>query len=140
MLASACVVFAVLPGGFYSFIFGEGFQGMSQYMQWLIPGILGNGIYLLLTYWQSAAGRFKFNLIPLLVGVFCNLMLSAAILKGGNYALQAGIFALVAGWVIAAFGALYMLQKKGGGLKQLLPLPSFGKIKQLLTTLSNRSK
>lgn len=140
LLAFAGIVFAVLPGGVYGFVFGEGFQGMSHYMQWLIPGILGNGIYLLLTYWQSAAGQFRFNLIPQLAAVVCNIVITVILLSMEMYTLEAGIFALVSGWFIAACGALYMLQKKGGGLAQLLPLPSFNKIAQLLPGLFNKQK
>lgn len=132
LLAMACLVFTLLPGNFYAFIFGAGFQRMDQYMGWLTVGIMGNGTYLLLTYWQSAAGRFKLNLLPLLMGVVVNLSITIVMVSRQDYTLQTGIFALVAGWVIAAFGAIFMLHQKGGGLKQLLPLSSPKKIKALI--------
>jgi O-antigen/teichoic acid export membrane protein len=138
LLALAGIVFAILPGGVYSFIFGEGFRGMSQYMQWLIPGIWGNGFYLLLTYWQSAAGKFKYNLISQLAALLGNIVITVVFLIKDMYTLEAGIFALVSGWFIAACGGLYMLHNKGGGLQQLLPVPSFNKIAHLLPKLFNK--
>lgn len=127
LLAIACVVFNWLPGNFYALIFGAGFQTMNQYMAWLTAGIMGNGTYLLLTYWQSAAGRFKLNLLSLLMGVVVNFTISLFMVIRQEYTLQIGILTMVAGWVIAAMGAIFMLHQKGGGLKQLLTLSSHKK-------------
>jgi O-antigen/teichoic acid export membrane protein len=81
LLFAGWLAILIVPGSFYDWLFGAGFTDVKQYLVVLSAGIVGYGIYLLASYWQSAAGKFHKNLQSVSVGLAVNVA-GFFILKG----------------------------------------------------------
>ncbi|HSC52366.1 MAG TPA: hypothetical protein VLC98_02015 [Phnomibacter sp.] len=64
----------IIPGSIYAWLFGPGFSEVKPLFVVLSAGIVVYGIYLLTSYWQSAAGKFQNNLLSVSVGLVVNLV------------------------------------------------------------------
>jgi O-antigen/teichoic acid export membrane protein len=77
--ALALLVLSLLPAEFYSFVFGKGFENISQVIRLLSIGILPLSIASNFTQYFYAKGNFKIStyasLIGLVVTIICGLIL-----------------------------------------------------------------
>ncbi len=122
MLLGSVILF-VFPSSWFQSIFGADFGDISIYIKYLVPGILFHSIFLLLTYWQSAHGRFKNNLRALLIGLVVNSLATAILWSIGLYNTQSGAVSLTLGWIAASVTAFFIFKVTGGGFAILKPIP-----------------
>jgi O-antigen/teichoic acid export membrane protein len=110
----SCVVgvILVLPEAWLLWLFGAGFQGVKRYLLYLSGGMLFNSLFLIISYWQSAYGRFALNLRNLLAGFVCNLLYTIVVFAKGSYSIEAGAVGLVLGWLVAALAATITLYRQ----------------------------
>jgi O-antigen/teichoic acid export membrane protein len=104
-MATGLFFLAILPDAFWTYVFGKGFAGLKQYIFIILPGLGFYSFYLVITYRQSAAGKFLYNLFPLVIGLLLNLGGTIFLTLSGNYSLLAGIWLLSISWVLISLAA-----------------------------------
>lgn len=73
-------VLVLLPGSFYRWLLGPANGGVGPYLLVLAPAMVVYGVYIVLSYWQSAHGRFGINLVVISIG-FCFSLVVLLMLK-----------------------------------------------------------
>lgn len=68
------LVLVLLPGPFYRWLLGPANGGVGPYLLVLAPAMIFYSVYIVLSYWQSAHGRFWINLTAIAAGLSFSLM------------------------------------------------------------------
>jgi O-antigen/teichoic acid export membrane protein len=111
LLFLAFLVVLFLPEGFYLWIFGPGFSGVSGHLKQLIFCMILYSGYLITSYWQSARGKFLKNFYANLAGLAVNLLLTCFFLLSGNYSIGGGIFALGGSFIAMCLFSFFQVFK-----------------------------
>lgn len=74
IMLAICILIQVFPGSLYTWIFGPQFGGVKSFLVVLAVGSLFYSVFLLTSYWHSALGKFKNNLIAGLGGLIINIL------------------------------------------------------------------
>jgi O-antigen/teichoic acid export membrane protein len=74
LLLAICFLIQLFPGNLYTWIFGPQFEGVKSFLAVLAFGSLFYSIFLLTSYWHSALGKFKNNLVAGLGGLIINVL------------------------------------------------------------------
>ena len=119
----AVLTILLLPDGFWTTLFGNGFAGLRQLLLSLLPGLAIYSIFLIISYRQSASGKFQRNLWALSAGLFINLLITIVLWFNSAYSLNGGIWALVAGWIISALVAFAIFIRQSPDSKKWLMHP-----------------
>ncbi len=108
------VILALLPDSFWTQLFGKGFAGMKQYLFVMLPGLGFYSYYLIITYRQSAGGKFLLNLFPLLFGLIFNMGGSFYLVFSGNYSLMRGVWLLCLSLILISISSIifYLFKAK----------------------------
>lgn len=110
------LVLVLLPGSFYRWLLGPANGGVGPYLLVLAPAMVVYGVYIVLSYWQSAYGRFWINLVAILIG-FCFSLVALLVLKREQGWLLSQVVGVLAGslclnGLLAVL--LYWLPRTGG--------------------------
>ncbi len=75
----AIILMVVLPVSFYTFIFGQGFEGIKIGIYALAPGVLVYNISIILGHYFSGCGKYHINTISstigLIIAILCYVLL-----------------------------------------------------------------
>lgn len=132
ILFLAFLVILLIPDLLYQYIFGAEFTGVKTFLSVLAAGAVFNGGYLILSYWQSANGKFWSNFYATLIGLAVNMSLCFSFYFSGRFN------PLMAAYSISiSFFALFIVSavqfcKINGGWKSLFSLPSANKLSNFL--------
>lgn len=74
LMLAICFLVQLFPGNLYTWVFGPQFEGVKSFLVVLSFGSLFYSIYLLTSYWHSALGKFKNNLLAGLGGLIINAL------------------------------------------------------------------
>jgi O-antigen/teichoic acid export membrane protein len=96
LVMAGTIVMFFIPDTLYAAIFGSAFVGVSGFVHLLVPGALFYSIYLVTTYFFSAQGLFRNNLIAGIAGLATNMAGCLAGLAAGMLSTQ---------WVAACWSA-----------------------------------
>jgi O-antigen/teichoic acid export membrane protein len=72
LMLAICLLIQLFPGSLYTWVFGPQFEGVKSFLRVLALGSLFYSIYLLTSYWHSAQGNFKHNLLAGAGGLVIN--------------------------------------------------------------------
>ncbi|MES2647119.1 MAG: hypothetical protein V4717_09610 [Bacteroidota bacterium] len=97
---SILIFVLIIPGELYQAIFGESFAGVKSFLVYLSGAMIFLSGYLLLSYWQSAHGRFLQNLHANLFALFTNGLISVFFILKGTYSIEKGILAMFIALVV----------------------------------------
>ena len=98
LMGGGIIIPAALPDSIWSLVFGRGFTGLRDLLVIILPGLGFYSFYILITYVQSARGRFLLNLVPLMAGLLLNLGATYWLKTNGNYSLSNAISILSVSW------------------------------------------
>jgi len=103
-------VLLIMPKSLYTFIFGEAFGNIKDYMKWLMPGILVYSPALAVTNYFAGLGRYRVNIAGAFLGFICTLLFSYTLIP--NFAMSgAGLTATISFTVTTAF-LLWQFQRR----------------------------
>lgn len=114
-IASLTLVFllvVIIPDQFYQAIFGKAFEGVKSHLIFLSAAMIFFGGYLIMSYWQSANGRFIQNFYAHLAAVAVNGIMSLAFFLTGNYSIKNGILAMGSGYIILCIVSVFQFCNK----------------------------
>ncbi|CAN5583547.1 hypothetical protein BH10BAC3_BH10BAC3_20320 [soil metagenome] len=114
-IASLTLVFlmvVIIPDQFYQAIFGKAFEGVKSHLIFLSAAMIFFGGYLIMSYWQSANGRFIQNFYAHLAAVAVNGIMSLAFFLTGNYSIKNGILALGSGYIILCIVSVFQFRSE----------------------------
>lgn len=110
----------LLPGEFYSFLFGYAFEPIKLYMKWLVPGIWLHNIYLICSHYFAGRGKNGVNIYVSLSGLICTFALGLILIP--NYAISGAGIAGSSGFALMALIALSKFLKENNlSFKDLIP-------------------
>lgn len=109
LLVAGWFLVFIIPGSVYTLVFGEGFIQVKKYLQILAGGIVGYGIYLLCSYWQSAAGKFYKNLFAVASGLIINIALLTILFFNNMLDVINITYSLSASFIVIGFVAAIQL-------------------------------
>jgi O-antigen/teichoic acid export membrane protein len=111
MLLGIMVIWAV-PDAFYTWLFGPQFAGVKPYLLILSSGMFLYSIYLLVSYFQSAAGKFERNVVAGLAGLFINVVGVFSLYFSNLLTLTNIVYLMAAAYGCTAFVAFWQYRKQ----------------------------
>jgi hypothetical protein len=135
LMLAGCLVLFIAPDSLFQAVFGSSFAGMGYFLRLLIGGMFLYSQFLLLSYWQSAYGRFVNNFRAILVGFVINAMISLFLYFSDNYNVANGALALCIGWMVTGLMAFVLFYRETKSMDILLKLPGKRTIEGLLKNL-----
>ncbi len=114
----------LLPGSFYSFIFGKDFGDINRIMWLLAPGVLVFVNALILGHYFSGTGKYFVNSIGSAIGLVITLILSVILIPKIGY-LGAAVTASVSYLATSVFVTWYFCRESKIKFIDLLPLPKY---------------
>jgi O-antigen/teichoic acid export membrane protein len=111
LLFLAFLIVLFIPDGFYQWLFGQGFAGVSNYLKLLTFFIVFYSGYLVSSYWQSAHGKFSKNFYANLAGLAVNFSVTGYFLLSGNYTVISGIYALGGSFIAMCLFSFFVVAK-----------------------------
>jgi O-antigen/teichoic acid export membrane protein len=107
LMALGLVFVWLVPGGFYTWLFGPQFGGVKPFLLVLAWGMFGYNSYLLISYWQSAAGKFERNLFAGLAGLLVNMVGLVWLYWAGRLVLQNVVVVMCLAYLAMALAAIF---------------------------------
>lgn len=135
LMLAGCLVLLVAPDSLFQSVFGSSFAGMGYFLKLLIGGMFLYSQFLLLSYWQSAHGRFVNNFRAILAGFLVNVLISLFLYFSKSYTVFNGAMALGIGWMVTGIMAFVLYYKESKSFDILLKLPGKRTISALLKNL-----
>jgi O-antigen/teichoic acid export membrane protein len=120
MVAVGVLALLVLPASFYRGLLGPANGGVGPILLVLAPAMLCYSVYIILSYWQSAFGRFWLNLIPIAAGL-CFSACYYLRLHHASPSVSAVVATLAASLVINALIAVVLFLFRVGQNRLLRP-------------------
>jgi O-antigen/teichoic acid export membrane protein len=118
------VPLVLLPGSFYSFIFGKDFGDINRIMWMLAPGVLVFVNALILGHYFSGTGKYFVNSIGSAIGLIITLILSVILIPEFGY-LGAAVTASISYLATSVFVTWYFCRESKIKFVELLPLPRY---------------
>jgi O-antigen/teichoic acid export membrane protein len=106
LIAVAVVVIQLLPESFYTLLFGKGFNGVGAYLKLLSFSMLFYSMYMMLSYWQSAHGKFYINLYCTIFSLLITCVFSLLFYVKHGWVLQNLVTAVAGGLVVSGVSAV----------------------------------
>lgn len=108
VVAFGAVLLVLLPGSFYRWLLGPVNGAVGPYLLVLAPAMIVYSVYIVLSYWQSAYGRFWINLTAIAAGLSFSLV--ALLLQKGpqGWLLSTVVGVLAASLVLNAMVGLVL--------------------------------
>ncbi len=133
LMLAALIVLALLPASLYTFVFGEGFDGVQQPIRMLVPGIFLFSCYIIFSYFFSGTGRFAVNNFPAMAGLLITLLgYAAAKMIGIPVNMQfVAIMLVISYTALFAMSLILFLQVEKMTIKEWLKMPSWKSLKEL---------
>ncbi len=114
------LVLLIMPTSLYTFVFGEAFADIKDYMKWLMPGILIYSPALAVTNYFAGLGRYRVNIVASFLGLICTLFFSYTLIP--NFAMSgAGLTATISFTVTTAFLVWQFQRRAAFALTDYIP-------------------
>ena len=127
LMLAALVMLALLPASLYTFVFGDGFDGVQQPIRMLVPGIFLYSGYIIFSYFFSGTGRFAHNNFPAMAGLAITLIgYAAAKMIGIPITMQfVAVMLVISYTALFAMSLILFLQVEKMTVKDWLKMPSW---------------
>jgi len=120
------IALVLLPGTFYSFIFGKEFFDINRILWLLAPGVFVFVNALILGHYFSGTGKYFVNTIGSSIGLLITIALSVILIPRFGY-LGSAITASISYLFTSVFVTWYFCRESGIRFIELLPLPHYFK-------------
>jgi O-antigen/teichoic acid export membrane protein len=104
------LIVAILPGSFFKYIFGQGFENVRLYLVWLLPGIVAIAVSNLYGHYFAATGRLKVVRNKSLIGLAATIILLLLLTK--KYLLAGVCITLDVSYILSSAYLFYMFRKE----------------------------
>lgn len=128
-----CLFLFFLPDSVFQWVFGPSFAGMGYFLLLLLGGMFLYSQFLLLSYWQSAHGRFVNNFRAILVGFGANALCSLYLFFTDQYSVSTGALSLSIGWMVTGIMAFILFYRETKSLNILFKIPELKTVRQLMS-------
>ncbi len=133
LMFAGCLFLFFLPDSVFQWVFGPSFAGMGYFLLLLLGGMFLYSQFLLLSYWQSAYGRFINNLRAILVGFGVNAAFSVYLFLTDQYTVTTGALSLSVGWMVTGVMAFVLFYRETKSLNILLKIPELKTVLHLVS-------
>jgi O-antigen/teichoic acid export membrane protein len=122
----------IIPDQLYQWIFGGNFSGVKNFLVILVPGLLFYAGYLVMSYWQSANGRFINNFYAVASGLTVSAIICLVLWQTNRLSPVSCAWATSVGWLVIFIVSTwqFLLGRQASG--RLFPPPGMAYVRSVL--------